>query len=113
MGINEIQELETNLEKNGYKKWTTCLSSSESWGWFKSIKNKEGELKYQIEYRVWDWRELKRKDDIHTPDFGIDILILMHGNNRVDMIINDIIAIDKTEKVAEDFYNLCINHMLI
>lgn len=51
MTPKQLQAIETELQRRGYKKWTTCLTSNESWAWFKTIDNGG----YQIAFRVWDY----------------------------------------------------------
>lgn len=34
MTEKELQTIENELQKRGYKKYTTCLTSTESYAWF-------------------------------------------------------------------------------
>ena len=37
MTSKQLKKLEADLEKRGYKKYAQCLTSKESWGWFKTF----------------------------------------------------------------------------
>ena len=59
MTAEQLKTIEAELHKRGYKKWTTALTSSEDWAWFKTFGKKQdedGEVThgYQIAFRVWD-----------------------------------------------------------
>lgn len=59
MTAEQLKTIEAELQKRGYKKWTTALTSSEDWAWFKTFGKKQdenGEVThgYQITFRVWD-----------------------------------------------------------
>lgn len=59
MTAEQLKTIEAELQKRGYKKWTTALTSSEDWAWFKSFdkeKDEDGYVvnSYQIAFRVWD-----------------------------------------------------------
>ena len=62
MTAKELQTIETELQKRGYKKYTTGLTSTESYAWFKTFdKEKDDDgytvSGYQIAFRVWDSRK--------------------------------------------------------
>lgn len=57
MTPKQLKAIESRLQKRGYRKWTTALTSTESWAWFKSFgkeKNEDGHVisGYQIAFRV-------------------------------------------------------------
>ena len=43
MTEKEVEKIEAELQKRGYKKWTTALTSSEDWAWFKTFGKKQDE----------------------------------------------------------------------
>lgn len=103
----ECEQLERWLKEEGYKKYNSCLSSSEDWGWFKSFKDGE-KLLYLIEYRFWDWRKYPKGKNI-----GIDIIILTHVDGRADLVISyPNLSIEDVERVAKDFYHFCTEHQI-
>lgn len=95
MTEKELKALEEKLASSGYKKHTTCLSSKEAYGWFKSIKRV-----FTIEFRIWDYRQFSQ-----CPDpFSYDVLILNgDSSTRIDLeITSPKFDIETTEKIAWD-----------
>lgn len=101
MDISEKQykEITSKLEEHGYKKYTTCLSSNEKVGYFKSIKDEEGELKYMIEYRFWDYTMYPQIPN----DYGADILILLDDDSTTHLTLGYTENIEGTEQFAKTF----------
>lgn len=57
MTAEQLKTIEAELQKRGYKKWTTALTSSEDWAWFKTFGKKQDEdgkvtYGYQIAFRT-------------------------------------------------------------
>lgn len=76
MTEKELNKLEAELQRRGYKKYTSCLTSSESWAWFKTFckeKDEDGHVVkgYQVAFRVWDWKRFIYRDKNMQP-FGFD-----------------------------------------
>lgn len=51
MTSEELQTIEAELQKRGYRKLSRGLTANETYGWFKTIGNDEGD--YVMEFRVW------------------------------------------------------------
>ena len=108
MNSKQLKLIETELEKRGYRKWTTCLTSTESWAWFKTFaknRNKNGDVVdgYQVAFRVWDWRIYK---DRNAPNFGFDFWTsALCCNGRMDFTSNwePFCNIDTFERMAAEF----------
>ena len=74
MTAKELQTIENELQKRGYKKYTTGLTSTESYAWFKAFdKEKDDDdyviSGYQIAFRVWDSRKYV---DRNAPTYRFD-----------------------------------------
>lgn len=73
MTEKELKKIEAELERCGYKKYTTCLTSTESYAWVKSFgkeKDEDGHVVncYQIAFRVWDFsRYMYRDKNMQLP----------------------------------------------
>lgn len=110
MTADELQTIEAELQKRGYKKYTTCLTSTESWAWFKSFDKDWDEDEhitsgYQIAFRVWDWRPYQHRDK-NMPPYGFDFWTSPLGTDfRVDCESNwePIADIDTFERMAAEF----------
>lgn len=117
MTDKELKKIEAELERRGYKKYTTALTSTESWAWFKTFtkkRNEDGDVidGYQVAFRVRDWRVYK---DRNAPDFGFDFWTSPLGcNGRMDFTSNwePICDIDTFERMAEEFHKLVRKYTL-
>lgn len=113
MTDKELETIEAELEKRGYKKYTTCLTSTESWAWFKSFdkeKDEDGYVVngYQVAFRVWDFT---RYLDRGAPPYGLDFWTSALGtDSRMDFTSNwePICDLDTFERMAEEFHKLVI-----
>ena len=119
MNKDELDILETRLQERGYRKFTSALSSNESWGWFKTIRKTEGENGNDsdgcmIEYRVWDYTPYFRPEEpAGSKPYGVDVLLLMSGSSRVDLMMTSCdIDIDFVEGVASKFFDFCKENKL-
>ncbi len=110
MAQDELKAIETELQKRGYKKWTTALTSTESYAWFKTFDKEKDEggyiiSGYQIAFRVWDWRPYQNRDPYMHP-YGLDFWTSPLGTDfRTDFTSNwePICDIDTFERMAAEF----------
>lgn len=110
MTDKDLQTIESDLAKRGYKKSTTSLTATESWAWFKSFdkeKDEDGHIisGYQIAFRVWDWRQYQCRDK-NMPPYGFDFWTSPLGTDfRADFTSNwePIADIDAFERMAAEF----------
>lgn len=113
MTEKELKKIEAELQRRGYKKYTTCLTSTESWAWFKSFgkeKDEDGYVVngYQIAFRVWDFSRYMYRDRNMQP-YGLDFWTSALGtDSRMDFTSNwePICDIDTFERMAVDFHKL-------
>lgn len=111
MNKEQLHTLENLLSERGYKKWTTCLTSTESWSWFKSFDKQYDEdgdtiAGYQVAFRVWDFTKYGDKD---VNAYGFDFWTSPIGTDcRMDFTSNwePISDLDTFEAMARDFYEL-------
>lgn len=117
MTEKELNRIETELRRRGYRKYTTSLTSSESWAWFKSFgkeKDDDGYVVngYQIAFRVWHFT---RHLDRGAPPYGFDFWTSALGtDSRMDFTSNwePICDIDTFERMAEEFHKLVRKYTL-
>lgn len=111
MTDKELKKIEAELERRGYRKYTTALTSSESWAWFKSFgkeKDDDGYVVngYQVAFRVWDF---SRYLDRGAPPYSLDFWTSAFGtDSRMDFTSNwePICNIDTFERMAVEFHTL-------
>lgn len=111
MTKNELHTLENELQRRGYRKYTTSLTSTESWAWFKSFgkeKDDDGYVVngYQVAFRVWDFT---RYLDRGAPPYSLDFWTSALGtDSRMDFTSNwePVCDIDTFERMGADFHTL-------
>lgn len=111
MTAEQLKKIEAGLQKRGYKKWTTALTSTESYAWFKTFRKKQDEADevtngYQIAFRVWDFQKYK---DRNVPNYGFDFWTSTLGtDSRMDFTSNwePICDIAIFEQMADEFHQL-------
>lgn len=110
MTEKELHALESELEKRGYRKYTTALTSTESYAWYKTFnkeKDEDGNLisGYQVAFRVWDYRPYQNRDPyMHT--YGFDFWTsALSCNGRMDFTSSwePICDIYTFERMAAEF----------
>ena len=107
----ELKKIEAELERRGYRKYTTALTSIESWAWSKSFDKEKDQNDcvvngYQIAFRVWDFRQYI---DRGAPPYGLDFWTSALGtDSRMDFTSNwePICDIDTFERMAAEFNQL-------
>lgn len=110
MTEKELEAIESELQKRGYRKWTTALTSTESYAWFKTFDKEKDEdgctiSGYQIAFRVWDWRPYQYRDPNMLP-YGFDFWTSpLDTDSRMDFTSNwePICDIDTFERMAAEF----------
>lgn len=104
----ECEQLERWLKEEGYKKYDSCLTSSEDYAYFKAFGKRDGRCDYQIAYRFWDWRKYPKGENI-----GIDIVVIVSNEGRTDLAISyPNLCIEDVERLAKDFYKFCVEHQI-
>lgn len=110
MTADELQTLESELQKRGYRKYTDGLTSTETYAWFKSFDKEADEdghiiAGYQTAFRVWDWQPYQHRDK-NMPPYGFDFWTSPLGTDfRMDFVSNwePIADIGTFERMAAEF----------
>lgn len=110
MTVEQLQTLEAALQKRGYRKWTTRLTFSESWAWFKTFDKEcddDGNVinGYQVAFRVWDYTHFPQSH----KQYGFDMWTSALGtHSRIDLTSNwePICDIPTFERIAAEFNQL-------
>lgn len=110
MTADELQTIESELQKRGYRKYTDGLTSTETYAWFKSFDKEADEdghiiAGYQTAFRVWDWRPYQCRDK-NMPPYGFDFWTSPLGTDfRMDFVSNwePIADIGTFERMAAEF----------
>ena len=109
MTAQQLQKIEAQLQKRGYRKWTACRTSTESWTWIKPFdKEYDGEgsitAGYQVAFRVWDFTKYGATGQ---DAYGLDFWTSPFGTNMAfTSSYGPIVDFDTFETMAADFYTL-------
>lgn len=111
MTADELQTLESELQKRGYRKFIGSQIDNETYAWFKSFGKDWDEDEhitdgYQVAFRVWDLRKYRDRD---APPYGFDFWTSPLGTDfRTDFTSNwePICDIDTFERMAAEFNQL-------
>ena len=107
-------DFEQKLLSRGYKKWTQALYSTEDYDVSRLIRDEEGEDKYQIIFRFWDWAKYRCSfpavEVAEKYECSVDLVIMPCGLDcRADIILSSfdreiITDVERVEKMAEEYY---------
>ena len=99
MNAEKEKQIERQLERIGYKRYTKNLIGNEDYAYMKTTRNSDGELKYIISHGFYDWR-----DEVGVQeDYGYSITIVL-GNidERIDVTLTQPeFSVAECEEIAE------------
>jgi len=109
MTPEELERLEAELKRRGYRKFTHSLTCSESWAWFKTfdrVEDGDAVKGYQVAFRVWD---STRYGQTGSDSYGFDFWTSpIDPYSRMDFTANwaPFRDFDTFEAMAKAFYDL-------
>lgn len=109
MNKDQLHQLESQLQKRGYKRFTTCLVDSESYAWFKTV-----DRSYQMAVRVWDYTQYPQAMQPETGAYGVSFwTTVLNIDSRIDLesTWESIADIDAFESMARDFYDMITKYI--
>lgn len=93
------------LSERGYRLLTTCKSKEhDTFEMFKPFRRKNGDLKYQLFFELWDFTKYG------GPDWGVSITVIPEscennvGRRDLELSVDWAFDIDRVENAAEGFY---------
>lgn len=114
MTREEYNDLASELQRRGYKKYPSPRFTKDTWAWFKSFGKsqfEEDRSNYQICFDVFDFSPYANREPRFREDpYGIEPLVLISRtiNERIDLHLSytkvDDTNIDEIERLAESFY---------
>lgn len=115
MTEKQLETLESDLARHGYKKWTTCLHGREDYDWRKTFgkhEDADGETTcdYEIIFCIYKWCG-KYPDIFNPPEPSVVWLtvamFIPNLNNRLDCDYSlqiDVPDIDMCEAMMKEFF---------
>lgn len=120
MTSTQLTKLEAELERRGYKKWTTCLIGREDYDWVKQFgvhPDEDGDrvCDYQIAFRVYDWRKCKDLNMPKQSEIGVTVtMIPINLDHRLDFdysLQTEVPDVSLCEAMMKDLYETAKKHI--
>ena len=99
MNAEKVKQIERQLERRGYKRYTKNLIGNEDYAYMKTTRNADGELKYIISHGFYDW-----SDEVGVlEDYGYSATIVLgNTDERVDVTLtHPKFSVAECEEIAE------------
>ena len=99
MNAEKVKQIERQLERRGYKRYTKNLIGMEDYAYMSTVRYADGELKYIISHGFYDWRD---KVGV-VEDYGYSITIVLgNTDERVDVTLTQPkFSVAECEEIAE------------
>lgn len=100
METEKVKQIERQLERRGYKRYTKNLVGNEDYAYMKTTRNSDGELKYIISHGFYDWRD----DEGALENYGYTQTIVLGsaGSDRIDVVLTlPKFSVAECEEIAE------------
>ena len=100
METDKVKQIELQLERRGYKRYTKNLIGNEDYAYMRTARNEDGELKYIIPHGFYDFGDYEGALDNYgyTPT----IVLGSAGSERVDVTITEPeFSVEECEEIAE------------
>ena len=99
METEKVKQIERQLERRGYKRYTKNLIGSEDYAYMRTARDADGELKHIISHGFYDWRD---KVGV-LEDYGYSATIVIgNTDERVDVTLTQPkFSVADCEEIAE------------
>ena len=100
MNAEKVKQIERQLERRGYKRYTKNLIGNEDYAYMRTVRDADGELKYMISHGFYDW------EDYHgaLENYGYTPTIVLGDavSQRIDVVITEPeFSVEECEEIAE------------
>ena len=100
METTKVKQIERQLERRGYKRYTNNLIGNEDYAYMKTTKNADGELKYIISHGFYDWRDYEGA--LENYGYTPTIVLGAAGSERIDFVLTEPeFSVSECEEIAE------------
>lgn len=100
METEKVKQIERQLERRGYKRYTKNLIGNEDYAYMRTVRDADGELKYIISHGFYDWED----DEGALENYGYTPTIVLGaaGSERIDVVITEPeFSVKECEEIAE------------
>ena len=100
MDTKKVKQIERQLERRGYKRYTKNLIGMEDYAYMRTVRDADGELKYIISHGFYDFEDYEGSLD----NYGYTPTIVLGdaGSERIDVVITEPeFSVKECEEIAE------------
>ena len=100
MNAEKVKQIERQLERRGYKRYTKNLIGSEDYAYMRTVRDADGELKYIISHGFYDWED----DEGALENYGYTPTIVLGaaGSERIDVVLTEPeFSVSECEEIAD------------
>ena len=106
MNAEKVKQIERQLERRGYKRYTKNLIGNEDYAYMKTTRNADGELKYIISHGFYDFGDYEGA--LENYGYTPTIVLGAAGGERIDVVLTEPeFSVAEFEEIAEklaDFF---------
>ena len=100
MNAEKVKQIERQLERRGYKRYTKNLIGMEDYAYMLTVRDADGELKYIISHGFYDWRE--EFGALENYGYTPTIVLGSAGSERIDVTLTEPeFSVAECEEIAE------------
>ena len=100
MDEKKVKQIERQLERRGYKRYTQNLIGNEDYAYMKTTRDADGELKYIISHGFYDWED--NEGALENYGYTPTIVLGDAGSERVDVTFTQPkFSVAECEEIAE------------
>lgn len=100
MEKEKVKQIERQLKRRGYKRYTKNLIGMEDYAYMRTVRDADGELKYIISHGFYDWED----DEGALENYGYTPTIVLGsaGSERIDVVLTEPeFSVEECEEIAE------------
>ena len=100
MNAEKVKQIERQLERRGYKRYTKNLIGNEDYAYMKTTRNSDGELKYIISHGFYDFGDYEGA--LENYGYTPTIVLGAAGSERIDVVLTEPeFSVSECEEIAE------------
>lgn len=99
METEKVKQIERQLERRGYKRYTKNLIGLEDYAYMRTVRDADGELKYIISHGFYDWED----NEGALENYGYTpTIVLGNTDERIDVVLTEPeFSVAECEEIAE------------
>ena len=100
MNAEKVKQIERQLERRGYKRYTNNLVGNEDYAYMKTTRDADGELKYIISHGFYDFGDYEGA--LENYGYTPTIVLGAAGGERIDVVLTEPeFSVEECEEIAE------------